>query len=171
MEPEYPGEGRPAQSYDDFRHAVIAGGPALLSGTAWLACDGNCPQSSPAGRASVERAVETTSVSPAAREYRVAPGAGGYVVLSIPWHPDWRAEIDGEEVPVFRANHAFMAVPVGSGGLSIRIHFDHGARTAARAVSALLLVTSALVACLDREDARRRASSPGRAMTHTEAPA
>ena len=165
------GEGRPAQSYDDFRHAVITDGPAALRRTAWLACDGSCPQSPPSARASDERAVETTSVSPAAREYRVSPGTGGYVVLSIPWHPDWRAEIDGQEVPVFRANHAFMAVPVGTGGSSIRIHFDHGARTAARAVSALLLVTGALVACLDREDVRRRASSPGRAMTHTEAPA
>jgi hypothetical protein len=36
--------------------------------------------------------------------------------VSRTYHPSWQAEIDGVSVPVLRANHALMAVPLGRSG-------------------------------------------------------
>jgi hypothetical protein len=42
-------------------------------------------------------------------------GTGGWLVLSDVWFPGWTCRVDGDEVPVYRANHAFRAVPVSPG--------------------------------------------------------
>lgn len=42
-------------------------------------------------------------------------GTGGWLVLSDVWFPGWTCRVDGVEVPVERANHAFRAVPVPDG--------------------------------------------------------
>jgi hypothetical protein len=39
----------------------------------------------------------------------------GFLVLHDVWHPWWTAEIDGEEVPIYRANVLFRAVQVPTG--------------------------------------------------------
>ncbi len=49
--------------------------------------------------------------------------AGGYVVLADAWHPWWRAEIDGREVPLLRANVIFRAVEVPPGAARVRFVF------------------------------------------------
>ena len=36
--------------------------------------------------------------------------------ISRTYHPSWEAEIDGVSVPVLRANHALMAIPLARGG-------------------------------------------------------
>ena len=42
-------------------------------------------------------------------------GTAGYLVLSDVWFPGWTCRVDGTEVEVLRANHAFRAVPVPTG--------------------------------------------------------
>jgi hypothetical protein len=42
-------------------------------------------------------------------------GEGGWLVLGEVWFPGWTCRVDGAEVPVYRANHAFRAVPVPTG--------------------------------------------------------
>jgi hypothetical protein len=42
-------------------------------------------------------------------------GHGGWLVLSEVLYPGWTCRVDGAEVPVYRANHAFRAVPVPAG--------------------------------------------------------
>ncbi len=42
-------------------------------------------------------------------------GSAGWLVLSDVWFPGWTCRVDGAEVEVFRANHAFRAVPVPAG--------------------------------------------------------
>ena len=48
---------------------------------------------------------------------------GGYVVLNDLWHPWWTATLDGEAVPILRANVLFRAVRVGKGRHTVRFTF------------------------------------------------
>jgi hypothetical protein len=49
---------------------------------------------------------------------------GGYVVLNDVWHPWWRAEIDGQTMPLVRANVIFRAVAVPAGQHRLRFAFE-----------------------------------------------
>lgn len=39
----------------------------------------------------------------------------GWMLMHYPYDPKWRLSVDGEVVPVYRANRCFMAVPLGPG--------------------------------------------------------
>jgi MFS family permease len=72
---------------------------------------GEPPPSPPAG--------PTTARVADYRPNRVAvrldgPG-GGFLVLADVWFPGWVCRVDGAEVPVYRANHAFRAVAIPPG--------------------------------------------------------
>lgn len=47
-----------------------------------------------------------------------------YVVISQAWFPGWKAYIDGEEVPVWRANYAFNAIAVPAGSNHIEFVYE-----------------------------------------------
>jgi hypothetical protein len=49
---------------------------------------------------------------------------GGWVVLADPWHPWWRARIDGAEAALQRANVLFRAVEVPAGHHRIAMTFE-----------------------------------------------
>jgi hypothetical protein len=51
-------------------------------------------------------------------------GAGGWLVLSEVWFPGWTCRVDGAEVQVYRANHAFRAVPVPPGAKRAEFAFE-----------------------------------------------
>ena len=51
-------------------------------------------------------------------------GTGGWLVLSDVWFPGWTCRVDGVEVPVYRANHAFRAVPVPAGAKQAEFTFS-----------------------------------------------
>jgi uncharacterized membrane protein YfhO len=42
--------------------------------------------------------------------------APAYLVFSEVWYPGWRAWVDGQEVPILKANFAFRAVPLPQAG-------------------------------------------------------
>jgi hypothetical protein len=48
------------------------------------------------------------------------------LVLAENWYPAWKAEVDGQETPVLRANHALRAIPVSAGTHEVEIYFDGG---------------------------------------------
>ena len=48
---------------------------------------------------------------------------GGFLVLHDPWHPWWRATVDGRPVPILRANLLFRAVALPSGRHSVVFTF------------------------------------------------
>jgi hypothetical protein len=47
---------------------------------------------------------------------RVRSSGPALLTVSRTYHPSWQAEIDGQSVPVIRADHALMAVPLTRSG-------------------------------------------------------
>jgi uncharacterized membrane protein YfhO len=48
----------------------------------------------------------------------------GLAVILDPWFPGWSATVDGVAAPLYRANYAFMAVPVRAGPHEIQLVYS-----------------------------------------------
>jgi uncharacterized membrane protein YfhO len=55
---------------------------------------------------------------------KVDMAADGLLVLSEVYYPGWRAYADGEEVPIYRADHVLRAVPLRAGHHRVEMAFD-----------------------------------------------
>jgi len=51
-------------------------------------------------------------------------GPGGWLVLNDVWYPGWTCRVDGNEVPVQRANHTFRAVRISDGAKEAAFRFE-----------------------------------------------
>ncbi|HEX4607206.1 MAG TPA: hypothetical protein VH092_03290 [Urbifossiella sp.] len=100
-------------------------------------------------------AVPTARVS----EYRpnrvrveLAGDGGGFLVLADVWYPGWVCRVDGAEVPVERANHAFRAVELPAGAKEVVFAFEPRSYRVGRWISLVSLagVTLAGAALLRR---------------------
>lgn len=60
--------------------------------------------------------VEVLSERPNNREYRIISDGPGFLVLANTWYPGWKVTVDGETVPLYKANLAFQAVFIPEGG-------------------------------------------------------
>jgi hypothetical protein len=56
-------------------------------------------------------------------EIEAEGASAGYLVLNDPYHPWWRASVDGAEAPILRANVLFRAVAVPAGRHTVRFKF------------------------------------------------
>jgi hypothetical protein len=69
---------------------------------------------------------------------------GAYLLLSEVWYPGWRAQIDGQEVPLQRANGIFQALRLDAGHHEVRLHYRPRSYLTGLAISggaALLSIT------------------------------
>ena len=48
----------------------------------------------------------------------------GYLVIADVWYPGWQASVDGNPVPVMRANYLFKAVPVPNGEHEVTVVYQ-----------------------------------------------
>ncbi|TNF77755.1 MAG: hypothetical protein EP299_04285 [Acidobacteria bacterium] len=95
-------DARPAMSgggFDPRRHAVIEG---IAESSEISECRGELKT----------RWLERT---PNRWRVELVHSCDGYLVLSEPFYPGWQIELDGEQVPIHRANHAFSAVWLPAG--------------------------------------------------------
>jgi hypothetical protein len=65
---------------------------------------------------------EIRDYQPGAARIAVTSSAGGYLVFSETYQPGWRAEIDGNPVPVLRGDYCLIAVqlPAGTHDVTLR---------------------------------------------------
>jgi len=54
---------------------------------------------------------------------RVRTEAPAYLVVATTWYPGWEARLNGESVPLYRANLAFQAVAVPAGGGDVTLRY------------------------------------------------
>lgn len=75
-----------------------------------------------------------------------APG-GGFLVLSDPYYPGWRAFVNGVETPILRANYLFRAVALPPGSHEVRFTFVPSSlhRGAVLSVAGLTIALSAIL--------------------------
>ena len=91
----------------------------------------------------------------------VAPSAGGYLVLADTYYPGWRAEVDGTQAPIVRANLTGRAVRLPPGRHQVKFVYEpkpffRGLRITLACVSALLVgAVVAAVSVLKASRSRR----------------
>jgi len=74
----------------------------------------------------------------------------GYLVLSDAYYPGWQAEVDGQPVPIYRANAAFRAVPIPAGEHTARFEFKPLSWRIGLAISGITLLALALFTIIKR---------------------
>jgi hypothetical protein len=84
-----------------------------------------------------------------------------WLVVKQPYHPYWRATVNGEERGVWEANLAFMAVPLDGGTNTVRLSYDDGA-TRAATLWVTALFSAATVAPFAAVAAARGTGTPRR---------
>lgn len=89
-------------------------------------------------------------------ELNTATGARGLLVLSEVYYPGWKAYVDGEQVPLHRADHLLRAVPVPAGEHTVELRYEPWRLRAGTAIS---LVTALTLAGLVVVRARRPGSA------------
>lgn len=68
--------------------------------------------------------IEVTQYTPTFIDLRVSVSEpGGYLVLNDSWYPGWEAQLDGEAVPIRKANGLFRAVFVPAGQHRIEMRY------------------------------------------------
>ena len=63
-----------------------------------------------------------------------------YLLVSETWYKDWLATIDGKPAPVYRGDHALLAVEVPPGAREVSLRFDSPEYARGKVVSLLALI-------------------------------
>lgn len=78
----------------------------------------------------------------------------GLLIVARSHYPGWRARVNGEEVPLWRANHAFSALPLPAGTARIELEYAPASLRRGFALSAACALALLLVFVLARARAR-----------------
>jgi hypothetical protein len=109
-----------------------------------------------------KRSVSLVSHAPDFREYKCKSSVPATLVFSEVWYPHgWKAYIDGEPAPLFRANYILRAINVPRGTHTIRMVFDPDSvkKGNALAIPFVVLMYLALAAVVALPLVRRLSSS------------
>ena len=117
------------QRFDPTRTAMVDAG--ALEQTSWRAGPGSA---------------QVTSARDEFFSIDVSTVDGGFLVLSENWYPSWQARIDGQPVPIHRANVSLQGVVVPAGRHTVTFEFVSRAFQAGAVISALTLLTLVFVA-------------------------
>ena len=74
---------------------------------------------------STESSVELVEYHPEGSIYSVSTESDGMLILSEVWYPEgWSATVDGEEVPLVRANYILRALPILAGDHDVVLSYN-----------------------------------------------
>lgn len=80
--------------------------------------------------------VSLVQYAPEGSTYEVSTANGGLMVLSEVHYPvGWTATVDGQEVPLVRANYVLNAIEVPAGRHEVQMRFEPAGMTSARVLS------------------------------------
>jgi hypothetical protein len=100
-----------AETFDPATEVVLS----AFEGTALAGGASATPPPAEPGPAVGGEFARVTLYAPERVEIDVVAAAPGYLVLTDAWYPGWQATVDGERVPVLRADVLFRAVAVDAG--------------------------------------------------------
>ncbi|MCC6177871.1 MAG: YfhO family protein [Chloroflexi bacterium] len=118
-------------SFDPRREVVLA--PSDTGRTLGSAASTTSP---------VATAVEFEVDEPEHVRVRATVDRPSYLVLSDSWYPGWQAAVDGQDVPIERANLMFRAVLLDAGEHVVEFRYQPRAVWFGAAISALALIGS-----------------------------
>jgi hypothetical protein len=75
------------------------------------------------GQGPVQGTAQVTTYEPDRVVVRTTASRPAFMVLSDNWYKDWRATVDGREVPIHRTNHTFRGVVVPQGTHTVEFTF------------------------------------------------
>ncbi|HZY66580.1 MAG TPA: YfhO family protein [Rubrobacteraceae bacterium] len=106
--------------------------------------------------------VEIESYNPDRIELDVFTGVRSLLVMSEVYYPAWKAYVDGEPVPLYRANHLFRGVPIPQGEHTVELRYESASLRAGIAISSLVgLIFIALAAANFVRGWRKRTEGRG----------
>ena len=104
--------------------------------------------------------VRVSRLGPSALDITLATEQSGFLVVSEWYYPGWQAELDGQRVPIYRANYAFQAIRVPAGTHQVVVRYVPWLEGVGVLVSALTLALAGLLAWRWRPVVGRRQPMP-----------
>jgi hypothetical protein len=98
----------------------------------------------PLPRATIEGDAKITKELPSHIEIDYTMHSDGFVVLADTWDAGWRAKVNDRETPILRANHAFRAIAVPSGGGHITLDYKPASFTIGLWLAAIAIASIVL---------------------------
>ncbi len=92
-------------------------------------------------------------------ELETTTGAPGLLMLGEVYYPAWKAYVDGEPIPLYRADHLLRAIPVPEGEHTVELRYESRTLQVGTAISllaALILLTLAAIRLRDSTLAKLR---------------
>jgi len=103
-------------SYEDLYDAK--------EGVAYLWKDDN-KVALPPGSSNQERKLELAKFEYGNIEFKYASDNQEFLVMADSWHPNWRARLNGEDIPIFKTNGEFKGVQLPPGEGTVHFFFDN----------------------------------------------
>jgi hypothetical protein len=102
-------------------------------------------------------------------ELETSTGAPGLLVLSEVYYPAWSAYVDGERVPLYRADYLLRAVPVPAGEHAVELRYESWTLRLGTVVSLLsgLALAALVLARIRDQRTKPERNSPGEHRSST----
>jgi len=125
--------------------------PDVVPGSAVVLEGGNVPHFPAAAK--LQQSYRVLAYTPQRMIAEVTVSAPAVAVFAEAYYPGWHALVDGQEVPLYRADYYLRAVEVPSGTHQVEFSFDPVSFKVGAAVSLASALAAVLAVCLAR---RRR---------------